>query len=124
MIFVIEGKEYDVEQGLSKVTLTTLFELKAKHGISAPDLQSMANYLQKFNGKKPEELLADKFALRALMVVIWLARKHAGERVTLEEANNFAMDDFFMKPSEEDNDAADPKATEPASDPAEKAVEA
>lgn len=114
MIFVIEGKEYDVEQGLAKVTLNTLFELKAKHGISAKDLQIMAQYLSKFNGKPAEELLDDKMAIRSLMVIIWLARKHAGERITLEQACEFDMTEFYIKAEDEPEpeDEADPKATE------------
>jgi hypothetical protein len=111
VIFIIEGKEYDVEAGLAKVTLHTLFELKVKHGVSAKDLQDMARYLQKFDGQPGEVLLNDKTALRALMVVIWLARKHAGEKVTLEEANSFSMDQFLIKAEEEPIGDEDPKAT-------------
>jgi hypothetical protein len=120
MIFIIEGKEYDIEAGLAKVTLHTLFELKVKHGISAKDLQEMAQYLQKFDGQDATVLMNDKTALRALMIVIWLARKHAGEKVSLEEANSFSMDAFFIKPEEEPLAGADedPKATPPVSEAA------
>jgi hypothetical protein len=116
MIFIIEGKEYDVDQGMAKVTLQTLFELKAKHGISAKDLQGMAGYLQKFNGKDPAELLDDKVALRGLMVVIWLARKHAGEKLSMEEANSFPMDQFLIKPEEPVADDDPKEATPPDSE--------
>lgn len=111
MILIIEGKEYDVDAGLAKVTLHTLFELKVKHGISAKDLQDMAHYLEKFDGQPATALMDDKVALRALMIVIWLARKHAGEKLSLEEANSFAMDQFFIKNEEPLVVDDDPKAT-------------
>jgi hypothetical protein len=101
---------YDIDEGMSKVSLHLLFEMKAKHGISAKDLQGMANYLNKYNGKPPEELMEDKVALRALMVVIWLTRRHYGERLTLEEANSFAMNEFFIELEEEPEGQPDPKA--------------
>ena len=114
MIFVIEGTEYDVNMGLAKVSLHTLFELKVKHGISAKDLQGMARYLEKFNGAPATDLMDDKVALRAMMVVIWLARRYAGEKLSMEEANSFAMDSFFIKASDEElaqaGGGADPKA--------------
>lgn len=105
-----EGAQvYDADLGLSKVSLALLFELKVKHGISAKDLSEMANYLNKFNGKSPLELMDDKVALRALMVVIWLTRRYfePGSRMTLDEANSFAMDEFLIVDDGEDE--ADPK---------------
>jgi hypothetical protein len=103
---------YDADLGLAKVSLALLFELKVKHGISAKDLSEMANYLNKFNGKSPIELMDDKVALRALMVVIWLTRRYYDkEKLSLDEANSFAMDEFFIVPEDDD----DPKeAPEPA----------
>lgn len=113
-----DAQVYDVDLAMAKVNLNVLFELKVKHGISAKDLQGMADYLNKFNGKPPEELLDDKVALRALMVVLWLARRYYGDkgpkgaRITLEEANEFALDSFFIIPEEPaEGDAGDPKAT-------------
>lgn len=118
-----DAQVYDVDLAMAKVNLNILFELKTKHGISAKDLQGMAKYLEKYNGKPPEELLDDKVALRAFMVVLWLTRRYYGDkgpgggRITLEEANDFALDTFFILPEEQPAAEAegDPKAT-PASE--------
>jgi hypothetical protein len=90
MKFMIGDNEYDAEEGVSKVSLSTLYELKVKHGIGMKTLVEMTRNFANF--KDPLDLLEDKNAFRAFMIIIWLARRHAGERCTLEEASQFPLD--------------------------------
>jgi hypothetical protein len=105
----IQGKEYDIEQGMSKVSLTTLFELKSSYGIGMQTLMKTGERFGKI--KDNTEILEDLELLNAFRVMVWLARKAAGEKLTLDEANDFPLDTFeFVSDEPED---ADPKA-EPA----------
>jgi hypothetical protein len=88
MKFRINGKEYDAGAGVEKATLQTLYVLKVKHGIGMRSLADAALRLEKITD--PMEILEDPEGLQAFMVIVWLARKQAGEFLTLEEAN----DDF------------------------------
>lgn len=108
MKFKIDEKEYDAEAGIAKVTLTTLYELKLRHGIGMQTLMEMLQKFEKF--QTPMEILEDKHAFQAFRVLIWLARKHAGEKLSLDEANEFPLDTLEIIMPEEDEVAPDPKA--------------
>lgn len=117
-----DAKVYVIDTAMAKVSLNILYELKVKHGISAKDLQGMAKYLEKYNGKPPEEMMDDKTALRAFMVVLWITRRYYGDKgpsgqpISLAEANDFPLDSFFILPDEEPEAEDAPKATQPASE--------
>lgn len=115
MKFMIGDKEYDAEEGLSKVSLHTLYELKVKTGIGMKTLAQMAQRLGQFDD--PMDVLDDKDAFRALMIVVWLARRYAGEHLSLEESSSFPLEDFKLVVEDEPEGEEDPKAP-PASDPA------
>jgi hypothetical protein len=103
----IEGKEYDVAQGMAKVSLTTLFELKSKYGIGMAHLMKQGEKFGKI--KNNAEILDDLDMLQAFRVMVWLARKHAGEKLTLDEANDFPLDAFEFVNEEDEPTEADPK---------------
>jgi len=86
MKFSIHGKVYDAEAGLQKVSLQTLFELKTEHNLGMKSLAAQAEKFQ--NVTDPMDILEDAASFKVFLVVIWLARKHAGENLTLEEANS------------------------------------
>lgn len=118
MKFRIGDKEYDAELGLRKASLLTLFELKSKHGIG---LKSLAATAKKFEQiADPMDLLEDEESFQLFLVVIWLARKYAGEKLTLEEANSdFALDELVLVVEDEpEAEAAGPDPKAPASAPA------
>jgi hypothetical protein len=119
MKFLIAGKEYDAEAGVSKVSLATLYELKVRTGIGMKGIMAAAKKISEFTD--PMDLLEDKDAFQAFRVIIWLARKHAGEKnITLDDATNFPLDSLMLVIEDDDDDteAVDPKAP-PASGPAE-----
>jgi hypothetical protein len=118
MKFLINGNEYDPVLGLQKVTLQTLFELKVKHGISVRDLQTAARKMDDI--KDPMQLLEDVEAFQTFMVIIWLARRYAGEKLSLAEANSdFGLADLEIVHEETDEPeaAALPPKTKRASGP-------
>lgn len=109
MKFTINGVEYDVEAGASKATLQTLYVMKTKYGIGVKQLVSMSRKFKEF--ENPLDILDDPEAFNAFRAMIWLARTHAGEKLTLDEACDFPLDQMvFSTPDVEDEDA-DPKAT-------------
>lgn len=119
MKFTIQGKEYDVEAGASKATLQTLYVMRTKYGIGVKALAEMGQKFATF--ANPLDILDDPEAFNAFRAMIWLARTHAGEKVTMEEACDFPLDEMvFQVEDEEIAAAADPKAptaSDPADDP-------
>ena len=111
MKFTIRGKEYDIEAGASKATLQTLYVMRTKYGIGVKALAEMGQKFKTF--KNPMEILDDPEAFNAFRAMIWLARTHAGDKVTIEEACDFSLDEMiFEEPEPEPEEAAvDPKAT-------------
>lgn len=119
MKFKISGNDtvYDAQAGVEKATLHQLYELKVKHGIGVKTLARMVQNMSKF--EDPTDVLDDKDGFRALMIVIWLARRHAGEStLSLEDATSFPISDLEMVEEESEAEAEDPKATAPASEAA------
>lgn len=109
MKFRINGKEYDAGAGLEKATLQTLYVLKVKHGIGLKSLAEAAKRLEKISD--PMEIMEDTEGLQAFMVIIWLARKHAGEIISLEDANDdFGIADLEMVDDDEPEVGDSPKA--------------
>lgn len=118
MKFTINGVEYDVEAGASKATLQTLYVMKTKYGIGVKQLVEMSRKFKTF--ENPLDILDDPDAFNAFRAMIWLARTHAGEKLTLDEACDFPLDQMVFTTPDADPEEADPKAVA-ASDPADAA---
>jgi hypothetical protein len=105
---MIDGKEYDTIHSMQKPSLSILKEMLVKTGMG---MKTLAERADKLNGITPIDILDDAEHLETLMVLVWLARRVAGEVLTLEEANDFPLDSMLRvvddKPEEE---APDPKA--------------
>lgn len=115
MLFSIGGKEYDALMGLAKVSLNTLYELKTKTGVGMQTLMMMVQKMGDY--KDPTQVLDDKDAFQAFRIVIWLARKHAGENLSISEANDFPVSELLLIGDPVPEDDAGPKATPPDSAP-------
>lgn len=100
----LNGKILDVENALARAELTTLFELKSKHGIG---MKSLLKSLDKFSGLDAMDMLEDTETFQTFLVLIWLARRYAGEKLSLEEAGAFPLTD--LKWIEDDEDEESPK---------------
>lgn len=119
MKFLIKGVPVDLESGLTKASLTTLYELKRDQGISIKTLAECAVKMGALTD--PLVLLDDLEMFQMFRVLIWLARLHRGDMtvpfdgkparaMTLEEANDdFGIGDLTVE--QEDGDVVpDPKA--------------
>lgn len=118
----ISGKEYDIEAGASKVTLQTLYVMQKDYGVNMADLAQTAERFKEC--KDPRQLLGNPETLHALLVMIWMARRYAGETMTLEESGSFPLDELEFvgdetapepDPKEQTGSAAD---AEPPAEPA------
>jgi hypothetical protein len=109
MKFTINGVEYDVEAGASKATLQTLYVMKTKYGIGVKQLVEMSRKFKEF--ENPLDILDDPDAFNAFRAMIWLARVHAGEKLTLDEACDFPLDQMVFTTPDEPEAESDPKAT-------------
>ncbi|MHA7292626.1 hypothetical protein [Arthrobacter sp. HLT1-21] len=107
MKLVIEDKEYNLAEALQKPSLLTLMELQAKAGVG---MKSLINGSKKLQGMEALDILDDPEALRIFAAIIWLARKHAGEKITFEESSGVPLDSYkwSMDPEVEEEPAADP----------------
>lgn len=107
MKFLIEGREYDLKNGISKATLYTLYELKCKYGIGIKSLVAASKKMGAVSD--PMDFLEDEQTFQTFLAVIWLARRYAGEKLTLEQANDFAMDSITVEQEDGDEETLDPK---------------
>lgn len=103
----IDGKHYDLEAGMSQADLHTLFELKSKYGIG---MKSMLKAAERMKGLDPMDLLEDVELFQTFLAMIWLARRHAGEKLTLEEGTSIPLTKLKFIPEEGDEVADPPQA--------------
>jgi len=121
MILRIAGVEHDLADVLSRPSLNDLFYLKVKsrspeypNGIS---LVTLGEYLSRLATiKDPRDLVDDPDVLLALKGVVYLCRRHAGERLTWEDAGELELrdldfvvedsDDLVLAKAQEDPPAA------------------
>lgn len=118
----ISGKVYDVEAGASKVKLQTLLVMQRDYGVNMADLAEKAERFK--DVKDPRQLLGNPDLLEALLILIWMARKHAGENMTLEESGDFPIDELeFVSEDVPEPDPKDQTGSGPGAEPPEAAPE-
>ena len=108
MILRIAGTEHDLNEVLSRPSLNDLFYLKVKsrspeypEGIS---LVTLGEYLKKMAKiTDARQLVDDPDVLLALKGVVYLCRRHAGERLTWDDAGELELADldFVVEDSDE-----------------------
>lgn len=106
----IKDREYDPASA-NDATLWDLCEMQKQTGLS---LDAMQSRLEAISGLPEDEQAAAMFQpdnLMAIMTLVWLLRRRAGERLTLEEAtSDFAVHELTFASDEGEDDAPDPKA--------------
>lgn len=108
----ISGVVYDMETAIPKTSLQTLLIMKRDYGYTMPMIVKLSSKLEKLTD--PMAVLEDEEMLQGFLIIIWLARRHAGEDVTLEESSNAViLDEIEMV----EDDEAEPEAA--AADPKE-----
>lgn len=117
MKVILGGTEYDLES-VGRLTLWDGMELKKQTGITLNEFMERAS---KFTGEEsPTEY--DDETLLMVGIMVWMARRRAGENLTLEQACDFPINELEIRPDEPpDPQPAIPpdggQATEPASSP-------
>ena len=94
MKFRIGENEYDAREAVERISLQTLVDLKRSSGMGIKSLVTAARKFGEY--KDPLDLLDNLESLDAFRVLIWLARRHAGEKMTLEQANSFPLNEFAL----------------------------
>ena len=84
----IEGTEYDLTAALERPTLFLLREMKLKTGYG---MKSLMEATESFEGKSEEDIIDDPDALGVMIALIWVAKRHAGENITFEQAGSFDL---------------------------------
>lgn len=90
MKLIINGKQY-AGVSLDQATLADWIALKTATGLSRADLIEQAKACE---GLTVEELGQRDEAILLTGISVWLSRRHAGERLTLEEACDVPMTDI------------------------------
>lgn len=104
----ISGVVYDMETAIPKTSLQTLLVMKRDYGYTMPMIVKLSSKLEKLTD--PMAVLEDEELLQGFLVIIWLARRHNGEDVTLEESsNNVILDELELVDDGEPEQAPDPK---------------
>lgn len=106
----VSGTVYDLETAIPKTSLQTLLVMKRDYGYTMPMIVRLSTKLDKLTD--PMAVLEDEELLQGFLIIIWLARRHAGEDVTLEDSSNrVILDEIELVPDEEEPEpvTADPK---------------
>ena len=110
MKVVIDGKEYGLEDSLHRAALGDLYTLKTKIGVSAKTITAT---FKLFGKTTVPDLLDDALVLRDLQGIVFLARRKAGESLTVDEAGQVSFTDISFVDDDEDEESdeveSDPK---------------
>lgn len=98
MKVIIEGRTYDGVLG-DDITLADLMAIKTATGMTRADLMDLIERVSQLS--EVEQQRSDE-ALIAAGISVWLARRHAGELLTLEEACAVKMSqvEFVREPGD------------------------
>lgn len=107
----ISGTVYDMETAIPKTSLQTLLVMKRDYGYTMPMIVKLSSKLEKLTD--PMAVLEDEELLQGFLIIIWLARRHGGEDVTLEESSNrVILDEIEMVEPDPEPEAAAPDPKE------------
>lgn len=90
----IQTTEYEMAS-IGKATLFDIMEIKKATGLTIAEVEQHLTEIGSSNEEESADaLLNNPEALVALGALIWLTRRRAGERLTLEEACDFPLDEL------------------------------
>lgn len=117
MFYVIEGRRYEALQPKT-FGLNVLRDIKKSTGLVPSELGVLFEKLR--TKRNMVEIIDDEGALLALSVLVWAARRSAGEQITMEQACDFdPFGEFSIELTEEEKLAASrpPTSDRAAPDP-------
>jgi hypothetical protein len=109
MKIIIKDREYD-PQSATTATLWDLCELRSETGLSLAQVQDRLAELSQLPEAEQAAGIFESGRLEALMALIWLLRRRAGEQLTLEQAtNDFAVADLRITADDDEPGDGAPK---------------
>lgn len=127
MKLIVGDQKYPLQEAIQGATLRNLYVLKVQSGVGIKSLRDAFQRMQDSAPKDgtaadPLDFLEDEENLLALQAMVWLCKRHAGESVTVSEANDFPLSKIGFEADEEEA-AEDPTTartvTAPGDGPAE-----
>ena len=114
MKIIVDGTAHDLTEVLNTSKLIDLLELKRETGLGMRTLTGTLPAMGRY--KHPSDILEDEAMLQALIALVWLARRRAGERLTFEEAGQLDLEKLVFE-VEDDDDSPGEVAADPTSAP-------
>jgi hypothetical protein len=124
MKLIVDGRKYPLQEAIQGATLRNLYSLKLQTGLG---IKSLRDTFQKMKDSAPKDgtpgdpldFLEDTDNLLALQAMVWLCKRHAGEHVTVDEANDFPLNAIgFEQDVEPEAEATTPDPTPARTDSA------
>lgn len=104
MHVVVAGTEYAFD-ALNKASLLDLIELKKQTGLTAGDLEKLVGKLEEQKEDPDFNFIDDEGNLLVLAVLIWLARRRAGERsLKFEDSADVPLDEIAFVADDTDEE--------------------
>lgn len=127
MLIRIAGAEHDLNEVLGRPSLNDLFYLKVKsRSPEYPDGMSLAKlgeYLKKLATiSHAAQIVDDPEILLALKGIVYLCRRHAGEKVTWDEAGELELAEFDFVIEDSDEQALEAPPQDPPQAPSDSAA--
>lgn len=127
MKLIVGDKKYPLQEAIQGATLQNLYALKMQTkgpGTNGIGIKSLRDAFQRMQDSAPKDgtpadpldFLEDAENLLALQAMVWLCKRHAGENVTVAEANDFPLSKIGFE-SEEATEAEDPTEARTDTDP-------
>lgn len=110
---IVGDKKYPLQEAIQGATLRNLYVLKVQSGVGIKSLRDAFQRMQDSAPKDgqpadPLDFLEDEENLLALQAMVWLCKRHAGEAVTVSEANDFPLSKIGFEADEAEAKAEDP----------------
>lgn len=115
MKLIVGDKKYELEDSLQKASLNDLYVLKVRSGMGIKSLKKNLEAMQSY--EDPLDFLDDAENIMALQAMIWLCRRHAGENLSIEEANSCPINEVGFEADVEEPAPVDPTVARTDSDP-------
>ena len=126
MKLIVGDQKYPLQEAIQGATLRNLYVLKVQSGVGIKSLRDAFQRMQDSAPKDgtpadPLDFLEDEENLLALQAMVWLCKRHAGEAVTVSEANDFPLSKIGFE-AEEEAAQEDPTVARTDSDPGDELV--
>lgn len=122
MKLIVAGVKYPLQEAVQGATLRDLYSLKIQTGLGMKSLRDTFKHMQDSEPAPgevgdPLDILESEENLLALQAMVWLCKRHAGEFVTVAEANDVALSQIGFEREQEAPVAQDPTPARTDSDP-------